>query len=210
MPRKPTKPKQKRYTDEQLVAFIAAALAMKASNQDTADQLAGPMSIDAAIILLALIVAGSRPLPPPPASQVRYPVSAVSETDKLEGYFRANYVLAASRRLRDKTSRGVPQRIAMEQEKTYFKQHMDAARNRRLHAKEVDAAASRYGPTLGWYAKMDAKTSAECRAANGRNFDALTRPPIGYPGTVHPECRCRAGKPFGTNQTVYSLKIKVA
>lgn len=206
----PRKPKQKRYTDEQLVAFIAAALAVKANNQDTASELAKPLGIPAGTILLALVIATSRPVPQPPAGGLRDSSSAVVETDKLEAYFRAHYVLAASRRLDGKLARGIPQRVALEQEKRFFQQHMEAAQNRRKRAKEIDAAAARYGATLGWHATLDARTSPECKAAHGRNFDVTTRPPIGYPGTVHPYCRCKPGKPFNTRQTVYSLKIKVA
>lgn len=206
----PRKPKQKRYSDEQLVMFIAAALAMKANNNATASELASPLGIPAATILLALAVATARPLPSPPVAGVHNAVTAFSETDKLEGYFRANYVLAASRRLDDKFTRGIPRRIAMEQEKRYFEQHMESARNRRKAARAVDVAAGRYGATLGWHATLDLRTSPECRAANGKNFDATVRPPIGYPGSVHPSCRCRPGRPFNTKQTVYSLKVKVA
>lgn len=55
---------------------------------------------------------------------------------------------------------------------------------------------------LGWYAVLDKKTSPECRAANGKNFDPLQPPAIGLPGTVHPRCRCVPGPPHPTNERV--------
>jgi hypothetical protein len=55
----------------------------------------------------------------------------------------------------------------------------------------ADRAARRHGLVLGWRAVMDARTSAECRRADGKNFSVASRPLIGWPGSVHPHCRCR-------------------
>ena len=49
---------------------------------------------------------------------------------------------------------------------------------------------------VGWKAVMDSRTSAECAAANGKNFPADRPPVIGWPGAVHPHCRCVPTKPY--------------
>lgn len=87
-------------------------------------------------------------------------------------------------------------RAQLEKEKTYFQAHKAAQEKRRAVSAQVDAAAARYGPVLGWRAKMDSRTTAECRAAHGRNFSALRPPAIGLPGTVHPHCRCETVEPY--------------
>lgn len=87
-------------------------------------------------------------------------------------------------------------RAQMQSERRYFKAHQDAQARRRVVSEQVDAAANRYGPLLGWRAQMDERTTGECRNANGRNFRADHRPAIGYPGTVHPHCRCEITAPY--------------
>lgn len=55
---------------------------------------------------------------------------------------------------------------------------------------------------LGWKAQMDDRTTAECRAADGKNW-ILERPPkIGLPGTVHVHCRCQPVPPYPTRRLV--------
>lgn len=197
--------KKKTYTDEQLVAFIAAALAMNASPTSTAAELAKPLAIPPGIIAAALLIATSRPIPKP-GMLVEQAPSAEGEAAKLEGYFRGLYVLNSSRRINDKVSRGVPTRDALAQEAVFFRQHMEAVKNRAESAKAVDRMARRYGPLLGWHARLDSRTSPECRAANGKNFSPTTRPAIGYPSSVHLYCRCKPGAPFPTSHTVYEVK----
>lgn len=87
-------------------------------------------------------------------------------------------------------------RAQLAKEKTYFKAHKAAQEKRRAVAAQVDAAAARYGPLLGWRAKMDSRTTSECRDAHGRNFRADRRPEIGWPGTTHPHCRCEVVAPY--------------
>jgi hypothetical protein len=69
----------------------------------------------------------------------------------------------------------------------------------------VDSTASLYGGILGWHAEMDARTSAECRRANGKNFLAAYAPLIGYPGAVHPRCRCYPVRPYAGAKLLPSL-----
>lgn len=88
-------------------------------------------------------------------------------------------------------------REAVEREKGYLKQHLDAVAKRTDAAKAVDLAAATWGLLLGWHAVIDSRTSPDCRAAHRTNFEVGQMPKIGYPGTVHPSCRCRAGRPWG-------------
>ena len=85
---------------------------------------------------------------------------------------------------------------AIARERRYYGQHMMATWNRMRAAAAVDTAVMDYGPLLGWYAVMDAATSPECRRANRHNFRADVMPRIGYPGAVHPHCRCLPGPPI--------------
>jgi len=81
-------------------------------------------------------------------------------------------------------------------EAVYFRQHVQAAGQRMFAASKIDSLAMQYGPVLGWYAANDKRTTAECRAANGKNFSALAPPAIGWPGVVHMNCRCQPGPPY--------------
>lgn len=62
---------------------------------------------------------------------------------------------------------------------------------------------------VGWQARMDSRTSPECAAANGLNFYADRPPAIGYPGAVHPHCRCRPRKPWPNAGLVDSVMAGV-
>ena len=114
---------------------------------------------------------------------------------------RAQFALAAARRLtadvRTARSRGqnIGQALAagIARERRYFGQHLNAIRNRMQAAMNTDIASWSYGDLLGWNTVQDSRTSPECRAADGMNFYASSPPLIGYPGAVHPHCRCYPG-----------------
>lgn len=114
---------------------------------------------------------------------------------------RAQFALAAARRgmaaIREARSQGKSASSALAEllpkERRYFAQHLDAIRNRAQAAMNVDMAALQYGPLLGWNTIHDSRTSAECAAADGANFRADVQPLIGWPGAVHPHCRCYPG-----------------
>lgn len=130
--------------------------------------------------------------------------SPSSRSRKAERTYRAAFVVNSAKRV----ARGLREGKTLEQllprERQLFQQHLDAQDRRVVAAALVDEAAKAYGPVLGWYAELDDRTSPECRAADGANFRADRRPRIGYPGTVHPHCRCRAGAPWPTSATVDS------
>lgn len=87
---------------------------------------------------------------------------------------------------------------ALERERRFFAQHLNAERTRQDAARRVDATAARLGVTrLGWRARLDGRTTPACAAAHGNNFDVARPPALGYPGTPHGgTCRCKPGPPF--------------
>lgn len=190
--------------DAKVITAIAGALAIGATPQATATTLSPLIGIPVPTLLVVLALAMSRP--------ISYGIgtlpsaTASGESSALEATYRAQYVLAASRRVAAAIAGGASPVEAMKKERTFFDQHMNAVQNRQHSAVRIDQMARRFGPELGWYAKMDSLTSDECREANGKNFVVTRVPPIGYPGTVHPHCRCRPGKAFATSQTVYGIR----
>lgn len=117
---------------------------------------------------------------------------------------RAQFMVASARRLmaglaearsRNENLAAALYRL-LQTERRYYGQHMDAIWARKMAAARVDAAVLDYGRLLGWHTVLDARTSAECKWANGRNFLADQMPWLGYPGAVHPHCRCYPGRPF--------------
>lgn len=185
---------QQEPTDQQAVKYIAAALLIGASAQATAKTLAPMLAVPAAVLAPVLLLALSKPLTAP-SSGAR---TAVRLSDEEEASFRAGYVWAGVKRMQAGGS--------IDEERTNFNRHLHASRNRHARSVEVDKAAKKFGNQLGWYAKMDSITSEECREANGRNFTAGRIPAIGFPGTVHPHCRCKPGRPFNTSLSVYDVK----
>lgn len=136
--------------------------------------------------------------------------AVVQATYRLNLMRRAAYLTAAAHRMSTAAQRGpTDQARALVVERRYLQQHLAADAGRMASARVVAATARQlykraqrgeagftWNGLLGWYAVMDEQTSAECRKANGRNFDPTQIPPIGLPGTVHPHCRCRPGPPF--------------
>lgn len=85
---------------------------------------------------------------------------------------------------------------AVQRERGFYGQQLVAGWNRENASAAVDSASMEHGRLLGWYSLRDRKTSPECRMAHGSNFYADQMPSIGYPGMVHPNCRCQPGAPF--------------
>lgn len=136
---------------------------------------------------------------PPPVTGVIGHASA--QTSRMNAARRAQYVIAAAKRvaaaMRDARSKGKPVLAAMRdqlaKERRFYAQHQQAMWNRAAAAGKTDMAAMEHGPLLGWYSVRDKKTSPECKAADGKNFYAPAMPDIGFPGAVHPSCRCLPG-----------------
>lgn len=129
---------------------------------------------------------------------------ATRQVARLNLLRRAQFAVSALNRIaadvRQARSRGQPVAQALAEsvarERRYFGMHREAIWNRDKAAAQVDSSALSYGMLLGWHTVLDKHTSAECRAANGRNFYADAMPLIGFPGGVHPHCRCYPGRPW--------------
>src|ERR1017187_8172860 len=136
---------------------------------------------------------------PPPVTGVVGAASAQTGRQNLAR--RAQFVLSAGKRLagdgRQGRAQGKPVGAALldglARERRYYSMHTAAMWNRATAAGKTDMEAAVHGDLLGWNAMDDAKTSAECRAADGKNYHASAMPVIGYPGSVHPHCRCYPG-----------------
>jgi hypothetical protein len=123
---------------------------------------------------------------------------ASAQVSRMNAARRAQYVVAAAKRVlgaaRDARAKGEPVgaavRDALATERRYYQMHLAAMANRADAAAETDTAAAKYGKLLGWKSVLDSRTSAECRAAHGKNYLASRMPDIGFPGAVHPSCRC--------------------
>lgn len=138
------------------------------------------------------------------------PALVMEQLTSQNAFRRAAYLINAIRRLAPAVASGDVDRIvrAERAEDRYFAAFLEAERRRGVAASAVALVASQYGIDvngellLGWLAILDNKTSADCRWAHRRNFNALVAPRIGYPGTVHLECRCRPRRPWNTDLRV--------
>jgi hypothetical protein len=108
-----------------------------------------------------------------------------------EQVLRAHYAIAAFNRVISAAEK----LGALRRERRFHAQHLQASANRLRAATLVANGAREYGPILGWRALLDKGTTAECRAAHGKNFDVRRPPAIGWPGAVHNKCRCSFGRP---------------
>lgn len=139
---------------------------------------------------------------PPPVTGVIGAASA--QTARVNLARRSQYVIAAARRVTGAAAggraRGEPGDAAalaqLATERRYYEMHQQAMWNRAAAAGQTDMAAAEHGNLLGWLAMRSAGTSAECRAASGKNYYASSMPDIGYPGSVHPHCRCLPVAPW--------------
>jgi hypothetical protein len=134
----------------------------------------------------------------------------LQEIATTNAFRRASYLVNAVQRLSPAVASRDFERISRAEraEDRYFAAFQEAERRRNETGAQVAQVAAGYGINargellLNWRAKLDRKTSADCRWAHGRNFNALVIPPIGYPGMVHLWCRCKAGPPRDTKRRV--------
>lgn len=138
------------------------------------------------------------------------PIRILHQVATTNAFRRAAYLVNAVRRLAPAAASDDHERIlrATMAEDRYFTAFQEAERRRNTAGRAVAEVAAGYGVDargellLGWYATLDRRTSADCRWAHERNFNALVMPPIGYPGMVHLECRCRPVRPWDTRKRV--------
>lgn len=180
-------------------AVVAAVAAVLASGLPPATMVAllgstfGGIGVSPQVVTVALTLALKGLVQPqfgPAAQVVAY----------AQASFRAAYLVASAVRMQNQVNAGVTLQIAMADEMRFYRLHVAAQRNRARAAAVVDKEAGNDPDRLLiWVAKMDSRTSPECRAANGHTFTPATIPIIGYPGSVHPHCRCKAKRaPIGT------------
>lgn len=138
------------------------------------------------------------------------PVRVLHQGATVNAFRRATYLVNATRRLAPAYASQDGARIdrARDAEARFFAAFQTAERRRDEATFTVAELAAGYGVDkngellLGWKSTIDNRTSADCYWANGRNFNALRVPVIGYPGTVHLACRCRPVKPYNTRKRV--------
>jgi hypothetical protein len=148
--------------------------------------------------------------------------AAVQATYRMNLKRRSAYLIQAALRMSTAIRNNGPGVIAgaKSAERRYLEQHLRADAGRVKAAEAVAAIAGRlarvarrdgstWNGLVGWYAVMDERTSAECRRANGRNFDPRRVPRIGLPGAVHPSCRCRPGVPHVTDKRVETVRTPI-
>jgi hypothetical protein len=198
----PPEPQQDAAADAAAVTAIATALVGAASALAALALLGGSALVTWKVSRGAMRAALEVVMAMPP-EQTGVAGSATMNASRTNLIRRAQFALAAARRLTkdmiEARSRGESTLKAlaagMARERRYFGMHRDAIWQRAQAAMQVDMAAWTWGDMLGWNTVLDSRTSADCRAANGANFRASSVPLIGYPGSVHPHCRCYAGPP---------------
>jgi len=131
---------------------------------------------------------------------------------------RAAYLVKAAKRLAPPLLAGDPDAIdaAKAAEARHYEAHRAATAKRAEAARAAAEKAAAATPSaagevmLGWRAKLDERTTADCRAAHGKNFDALHPPSIGLPGAAHVNCRCEAVDAFEGAGRIDDAKLAAA
>jgi hypothetical protein len=202
-----TPPEQQPPEDDgKLVEAVLAVLAVGAAVDATAKSLSVVLGVPLAVALEFLHALGKAALKAFRGATVK------EKTPTAEGIarranlrYRAAFVIRALRRI----SAAPDKKVALKRELAFWKAHLKANQKRVNVARKVDFVRARHGDLIGWYATIDNRTSAECRAADGRNFIALDPPVIGYPGGVHLHCRCMPGPPHpGAKMVNDSLTVR--
>lgn len=205
-PPPPPPPKEDGSAPDALVEAVLGVLAVGAPVAATAAALAAVLGVAVGVALAFLGALGAAVLASfTHATAGGRPTTAAGIAAAANLRYRAAFIINALRRIAAAPDMGV----AIRREVDFFHAHLRAGERRLVMGRRVDAMRRAHGDLLGWYAKNDARTSAECRAASGRNFLALSPPVIGYPGGVHPHCRCLPGPPFpGAKMVDASLTVR--
>lgn len=187
------------------VAAVAALLAAAVSIDVAANTLSTLLGIPRALALGLLRLNASAPivrLPDGPSGRV---------LNESELTYRAAYLANAGLRIKQRLDSGQGPDAAAAPERLLFRMHRAAQAGRARASNAVDVLAKRVGLRLRWRAVNDSKTSPECRAANGKLFDAAHPPVIGLPGAVHPHCRCKpVPASEGTGTTTVDQAVRAA
>lgn len=103
-------------------------------------------------------------------------------------YFRAAYIVKASRRVQKGLNAGKQLPAILSGENVYYRKHELARTQRAKAGRRAAVAAQLYGNVLGWYLNPRLNNEIECITAAGNNFKADSVPKIGLPGLVHMNC----------------------
>lgn len=154
------------------------------------------ISVPVTTAALYMVLKGSPPVPMAPGP-------AMAVILRAQSAYQAAYLVNAAARMQNAVNTGTSLDDAIAAEMRNLVMHADAQTNRRQSAAAVDdVAGGDPHRLLIWDAVMDDRTSAECRAADGNTFTAADPPSIGYPGMVHPHCRCKAKRaPLGAHHS---------
>jgi hypothetical protein len=188
---------------DQALALAAAEALAGATTVAAAAGVLGALFAAAGIRRAALTAALSVVMGMPP-DRAGFYGPATAQVARLNLIRRAQFLIASARRmtsvLASAASHGQNPLAALAaaagDERRWYGQHLAAGWNRQRAAAQADSAAMTWGPVLGWYATVDSRTSLECWRADRHNFRADDMPVIGFPGMVHPHCRCMPGAPF--------------
>lgn len=144
------------------------------------------------------------------------PAARVLQQQATQNAFRrASYLVNASRRMAPALASGDQSMIyvAARREAQYETAHAAAERQRIGASGAVIRAIGDRLPDkngeilLGWRAHITHRTCPTCLKAHRRNFNALVRPRIGYPGEVHGSCACVPRAPWDTDLRVESTAV---
>lgn len=193
--------------DDETVRKVAEILLTAASIAAAATAIAALLGIPRRGVLIALSFSrerGSTAHRP----NARHAVNGVSSRgptgdfarsySAIELYYRAAFVVNASRRIWQELRDRKPTTEIIATERRYYDMHEQARRQRLDAASQIAGAVAEHGNLLGWYLDPELNNEIECVRANGNNFYANRPPIIGLPGMVHARCGCFAGAPhFG-------------
>jgi hypothetical protein len=201
MPQQPAPPPGDAGQDA-LVLAVASAL-LTASTVDAAVQAASSAVKVTGAAALGLRAALGIVMSFPPAQDSFYG-QAGQQAARQNLLRRAQFTVSAAKRLSQDVSRAISARqpvaaalsAGIDRERRFYGSHLLAIWNRTRAAAQTDTAVMTYGDLLGWATVLDTKTSKDCRDANGKNYYASAMPVIGYPGAVHPHCRCYPTSPY--------------
>lgn len=172
--------------EQYLLAALTAWFASPDANQATElpDDLVDRL-VASGIKREVAVRVGEMVLAKPPIPDVAPDGTAVRRIASEEPHMRAQYVLAACKRL---TAAGDDDK-SLSQERRYLDMHVAAGRGRHAAAQRVDDLGA---PLLVWRTQEDSRVEARCAILDRRLF-MIDDPPDGvYPGAAHPKCRCYA------------------
>lgn len=184
-----------RKPDAELVADLMVALRNQNAKYRVQVALAGTVSPTAAAAAFGITGRGTAARPNARLKGSKS-TRAIKKVRDSELNYRAEYLLNAARRIQASLDAGQSIKQAIRTEGGNQRLHEKARRQRLDAVRETEHASKLYGNLLGWYLNPLLNNDSECIAANGNNFYAGLGTVIGYPGSVHPNCGCKAGPPF--------------